>query len=37
VTGGPRQLVQLPLDRGGRSRWVSILDQTGRIALWVQP
>ena len=37
AAGGPRQLLQLPLDRGGRSRWVSILDQTGRIALWVQP
>lgn len=37
VTGGPRQLVALPLDRGGRPRWVSVLDQTGRIALWVQP
>lgn len=37
VTGGPRQLIALPLDRGGRPRWVSVLDQTGRIALWVQP
>lgn len=37
VTGGPRQLLELPLDRGGRPRWVSVLDQTGRIALWVQP
>ncbi len=35
--GGPRTVVALPLDRGGRARWATVLDQTGRLALWIQP
>jgi len=35
LTGSPKQLIPLPLDRGGAPRWLVNLDQTGRMALLV--